>query len=174
MNTRIPHLIPVRRPRRAGFIMIELLFAVAIIGILAAMSLPPYQDYVTRAKLAEGFTLAGALQRSVADYYGHQGAFPTDHQQAGLPPPDHWAGQYVERIEVSHGALHITFSPADLPALQNQRTLTLRPLLLEDAPVNTLALAWVCGDAEPPAGLRAMGENHTTIPQKLLPPTCRN
>jgi type IV pilus assembly protein PilA len=172
MNTCIAGLNPARRISRSGFVLIELAFVVAIIGILAAMAIPPYQDYVYRARLAEGFTIASALQRSVADYYGHQGHLPADQQQAGLPPPDHWAGHYVERIELSNGALHITFSPTDLKALENQRTMTLRPLVLGDSPANSLS--WVCGYAEPATGMRAMGENHTTIPQKLLPLTCWN
>ena len=172
MNTLKPCYRPARSIPHTGFILIELKFAVAIIGILAAMALPAYQDDVIRAQVAEGFTLARALQRAVADYYGHQGVFPVDNDQAGLPSPDPWAGQYVERIEVRPGALQITFSPAARPALAHPQTLTLRPLVLDGVLVN--ALAWVCGEAQPPAGLRAIGENHTTVPPQLLPLTCRN
>lgn len=173
MNTCIACLSPTHRIPRSGFILIELMFVTVIIGILAAMALPPYQDYLHRARLAEGFTIVSALQSSVADYYGHQGDLPADNQQAGLPPPDYFSGQYVERIEVTNGALHITFSPTDLKALENRRTLTLRPTqVLGDAPA--YSLSWVCGYAEPAMGMRAMGENHTTIPQKILPLTCWN
>jgi len=173
MNTCIAGFNPARRTPRSGFVLFELMFVVAIIGILAAMAIPPYQDYVYRARLAEGFTIASALQRSVADYYGHQGDLPMDNQHAGLPPPDHFSGQYVERIEVTNGALHITFSPESLKDLENQRTMTLRPTrVLGDSPANSLS--WVCGYAEPATGMRAMGENHTTIPQKLLPMACWN
>lgn len=83
------------------------------------MAIPPYKNYVYQARLAEGFTIASALQRSVADYYGHQGDLPAaDNQQAGLLPPDYFAGQNVERIEVRNGALHITFTLSNLQDLE--------------------------------------------------------
>jgi len=119
MNTLKPCYRPARSIPHTGFILIELKFAVAIIGILAAMALPAYQDDVIRAQVAEGFTLARALQRAVADYYGHQGVFPVDNDQAGLPSPDPWAGQYVERIEVRPGALQIPLSSAAAGARRN-------------------------------------------------------
>lgn len=173
MNPRKPGDHPARPRPPTGFILIELMFVVAIIGILAAMAIPPYQDYVYRARVAEGFTLVSPLQRAVADYYGHQGVLPIDNAQAGVPPPDQWAGQYVERIEVCHGALHITYSPTELPDWEHQRTLTLRPAWVAGDPYVS-AVSWVCGYAEPPSGLRVAGENQTTVPPKLLPLSCGN
>ncbi len=166
------HSTPAHRSLFRGFTLIELMFVVAIISILAAIALPAYQDYVIRARLTEGFTLASGLQRSVADYYGHQGAWPADNQQAGLPPPDHFVGQYVARVAVEHGALHIVFRET-VHALESQRTMTLRPaVVVSDFPASTLS--WVCGYAEPAPGMRTFGENQTTLPPKFLPNTCRN
>ncbi len=67
-----------------GFTLIELMIVVAIIGILAAVALPAYQDYTKRAHVAEGLDLAGGAKTAVAEYYGSQGVWPTTNYLAGV------------------------------------------------------------------------------------------
>lgn len=67
-----------------GFTLIELMIVVAIIGILAAVAIPAYQDYTIRARVTEGIGFAAAAKTSVAEYYISQGEMPTDATEAGF------------------------------------------------------------------------------------------
>lgn len=71
-----------------GFTLIELMIVVAIIGILAAVALPAYQDYTTRAKVSEGLTLASSAKTAVAEHFMSKNSLPADNAAAGYTPPD--------------------------------------------------------------------------------------
>jgi type IV pilus assembly protein PilA len=70
--------------RQQGFTLIELMIVVAIIGILAAVAIPAYQDYTVRAKLSEAITAAAPAKTSVAEYAVSQNALPPDASAAGF------------------------------------------------------------------------------------------
>ena len=67
-----------------GFTLIELMIVIAIVGILAAVALPAYQDYTVRAKMSEPMALLGEAKTSVSEYYIANGVMPTNSSQAGL------------------------------------------------------------------------------------------
>ena len=67
-----------------GFTLIELMIVVAIIGILAAIAIPAYQDYTIRAKMTEALTLASSAKTSVSEFYISQGSMPADEDEAGI------------------------------------------------------------------------------------------
>ncbi len=66
-----------------GFTLIELMIVVAIIGILAAVAIPAYQDYTIRARVTEGLGFAAAAKTAVSEFYISQGTMPADSSEAG-------------------------------------------------------------------------------------------
>lgn len=94
-----------------GFTLIELMIVVAIIGILAAIALPAYQDYTIRAKVTEGLGLAASAKTAVAETNAATGAFPTTNAAAGLAAPASISGNAVTSVTVgAGGAITVLFN----------------------------------------------------------------
>jgi len=142
--------------KQQGFTLIELMIVVAIIGILAAVAIPAYQDYTVRAKVTEGLSLASGAKTSVAEYFSSEGSLPTSNGQAGMSSPQSIRGNAVRQVLVtdspSNGTIQITFSGGPIEG-------ALLQLIPND---NDGQVVWTCGGGD------------TTIENKYLPSSCRN
>jgi type IV pilus assembly protein PilA len=94
-----------------GFTLIELMIVVAIIGILAAVAIPAYQDYTIRAQVSEGMSLASGAKTALAEYYNQRGQFPSANVSAGLAKPASITGSYVTQVDAasSQGVIEVTY-----------------------------------------------------------------
>ena len=92
-----------KRTLQQGFTLIELMIVVAIIGILAAIALPAYQDYTIRTQVSEGPSLMGGAKNAVADFWSDKGRFPGNNSSAGVAAAGSIVGSYVESVTVASG-----------------------------------------------------------------------
>ncbi|MEY4752819.1 MAG: hypothetical protein RJA44_494 [Pseudomonadota bacterium] len=93
-----------------GFTLIELMIVVAIIGILATLALPAYQDYAKRARISEGLGLAGGAKTAVAEYVATNNAWPADNAAAGLVGATSITGAMVTSVAIGNADGKITVS----------------------------------------------------------------
>jgi type IV pilus assembly protein PilA len=142
--------------KQQGFTLIELMIVVAIIGILAAIAIPAYQDYTIRAQVSEGLNLSGGAKVAVTEYFQDRGLFPPDNTTAGLADAGQILGKYVESVGVGNadGIITITYG-IDAHDLINGESITLT------AVTNAGSVEWQCASSG-------------TIQQKHLPASCRN
>ncbi|EPH9455057.1 pilin, partial [Neisseria gonorrhoeae] len=95
-----------------GFTLIELMIVIAIVGILAAVALPAYQDYTARAQVSEAILLAEGQKSAVTGYYLNNGEWPENNDSAGVANPTEIKGKYVQKVEVAKGVVTAQMNPS--------------------------------------------------------------
>jgi len=143
---------------------------VAIIALLALMTVPLYLQNTVQQQVKDAVVFAAFMKTSVAAYYAANKALPADNAAAGLPAPEKVIGTYVTSATVVDGAVTLLFGNSAVGNLKGKK-LTLRPGYVPDAP--QVPLSWVCGPAKAPDGLTISGADATDIPKEQLPMGCR-
>lgn len=146
-----------KRTMQQGFTLIELMIVVAIIGILAAVALPAYQDYTARSQMAEAMTLASGSKTAVAEFWSDRGYFPPNNSSAGMAAKAKISGKYVGEVGTGTdgaggGQITATLKSAGVSKGIQGKKLTLSAI------TRAGSIDWVCkSDAD----------------NKYLPQTCR-
>lgn len=153
-----------------GFTLIELMIVISIISILATMAVPSFQDQIIRTQVKESYSLSKFVMNSIEAYYKEYGRLPKNNHTAGVPKPDKILGNYVQRVVVSMGGIHITLGNRVNKHVMGN-VISIRPAIVKDEP--QVPIAWVYGYATVPEGMTVVGDNKSNIENRFLPVSSR-
>ncbi|EMU0705074.1 pilin, partial [Neisseria gonorrhoeae] len=157
-----------------GFTLIELMIVIAIVGILAAVALPAYQDYTARAQVSEAILLAEGQKSAVTEYYLNNGEWPANNGDAGVASsPTDIKGKYVKSVTVAKGVVTAEMASSNVNKEIKDKRLSLW------ARRENGSVKWFCG--QPVKRNDAADNDDVTddaagnaIETKHLPSTCRD
>ena len=160
----------------AGFTFVELLIVVAILGILSAIAIPAYRDYVLRSEVAESLIFLGDAKAGINEFYSRWGRMPADNGEAGFRRPDEYRGNFIRSLQVIDGAMVALMDLGkDTEGRPLIRTLTFRPWV--NARATASPILWSCGRQDPGLGddYRVHGYvADNALENAWLPTICRN
>ncbi|ENX7856517.1 pilin, partial [Neisseria gonorrhoeae] len=155
-----------------GFTLIELMIVIAIVGILAAVALPAYQDYTARAQVSEAILLAEGQKSAVTEYYLNNGEWPKDNDSAGVASASKIIGKYVKQVEVKNGVVTAQMASTGVNKEIQGKKLSLWARRQDGS------VKWFCGQPVTRANADnddvAKDDAADKIDTKHLPSTCRD
>ncbi|ENW2370512.1 pilin [Neisseria gonorrhoeae] len=157
-----------------GFTLIELMIVIAIVGILAAVALPAYQDYTARAQVSEAILLAEGQKSAVTEYYLNNGEWPKDNASAGVASSSSIKGKYVQKVEVAKGVVTAQMASTGVNKEIQGKKLSLWAKRQDGS------VKWFCGQPVKRDDGKAKDDTVTAandankIETKHLPSTCRD
>ncbi|HGG9351643.1 TPA: pilin [Neisseria meningitidis] len=158
-----------------GFTLIELMIVIAIVGILAAVALPAYQDYTARAQVSEAILLAEGQKSAVTEYYLNHGEWPKNNTSAGVASSSTIKGKYVKEVTVANGVITATMLSSGVNKEIQGKKLSLW------AKRQNGSVKWFCGLPVKRDNAKAANDDVTAaatgtdkIDTKHLPSTCRD
>jgi type IV pilus assembly protein PilA len=156
--------------QQRGFTLVEMMAVVTVIAILALMTIPSYLDRIVKAQIEAALPLADIAKKPIGEMWTAIHALPADNAAAGLPSADKIVNNYVSSLTVEDGVINLTFGNRANKAIAG-KTLSLRPAVVEDAPV--VPIAWICGHAGVPDKMTVKGTDRTDLDNTYLPLECR-
>ncbi|MCL4967713.1 pilin [Neisseria meningitidis] len=157
-----------------GFTLIELMIVIAIVGILAAVALPAYQDYTARAQVSEAILLAEGQKSAVTEYYLNHGEWPANNSDAGVASSSEIKGKYVAGVKVEKGVITATMLSTGVNKEIQGKKLSLW------AKRQNGSVKWFCGQPVTRAANNTADDavnkatDNKQIDTKHLPSTCRD
>ena len=156
--------------KHSGFTVIEMMVVVSILAILAMMAIPSQIERIIREEVKAAMPLADAAKDPIAETWKANKTLPVNNAEARLPAPEKVVSNFINKLEVKDGAIHMTFGNKARSQLSG-KILSFRPAVIEESQM--VPITWVCGNAKAPDQMVVKGDNKTNISDIYLPGICR-